>query len=846
MDQTVPSHSPWFLAAIITLVLMLAFVTSSRGLYFDTPILEVGDSAVNALQIDNAKHGTEIYGNYSRFHFNHPGPVLYYLYAAGELVLRDWLGVVPSPHNAHLLASLLVQVGCFALALALLNAWFDSWLFLGAALLAGLWHFSHVPGAFNSIWPPHVLVMPFLCFITAASSFAAGRTRDLAVMVVMGGILCHSHVAQPLFVGGLGVLAAFLYRRREKQAAGWPGWRTWSKAHPGLLAFCGAWTLLMLLPLAIDVLSFGGESNVATIVRRFLVNTEEHKSLLQSLLYFLSFPTYATNQADVFTQLDASSWRFFLEHGAILLGGVMVVGAPAALAWSWRQRLPAPHRIFLGTGYQVWGATALLCLGWGVLQAGPMHQFNGVFYHGVYYFLGLLGLGALAHFFGRKCPALVGFILGGLALLVAATGFQLTAGDNEDSGQRIRHGVERVLARKPITGPVLLVFEHYGWPEIIPIALELQRRGIPFYTSSSWNFMTGRRHDVSLLGPAPETKAAVWWITSPAPDGVQITKELAIFTEPAPLDPRGSEISFAKAANGFRHLVSGLSTGNVEQAWTEQQSVGLVFKPVPATTDVQLILEAQANPRAEGMTPQPADVFLNGVSLGSVTAAAHGFLSLNVPQALWNSAPSAKLELRFPRATRFRYFTQPASVLWSAWGLWSVSFAAPDLTKPANSLPVATGPAKATTPGLAAPLPAANGRIDFTELGNLGRYRSTGLAKPDIDSTRIDGNHFDLLFRPAPATTEVHIQIVAYPYAAEGPPKTQRCELFFNDKFVYSAPFIGPGVIRVAIPAELWNSRPLGSIRLHLPDATAAGVKGKPAQGLAIRWLSTSQPGRQP
>ena len=843
MDQSVPSRSPWLLAGIIALGLMLTFVISSRTLYFDTSILELGDSAVNALQIDNAKHGTEIYGNYSRYHFNHPGPVLFYVDAAGELILRDWLKVVPSPNNAHLLTSLLVQVACLSLALAIMHCWFDSWIFLSAALLAGLWHFAQVPGSFNSIWPPHLLLMPFLCFITAASSFAAGRTRDLAVMTVAGGILFHAHVAQPLFVGGLGVLAAALYRRREKRSATWPGGRAWMKAHSGLLVFCGTWTALMLLPLAIDVCLYGGASNVATIVRRFLVNTEEHKSLLQSLLYFLSFPTYATNQAEVFTQLDASSWRFFLDHLPVLLGWLAVVGGPAWLAWSWRQRLPGPLRDFLGAGYQVWGGTALLCIVWGVLQSGPMHQYNGAFYHGVFYFLGLLGLGVLAHFFGRKCPGSIVAVVCGLALIPAAAKFRLIPGDNEETGQRIRQGVEAALAKTPRHLPVLLVFEHYGWDQAgVPVALELQRRGIPFYASSSWNFMLGRRHDVSLLGPAPEQVATIWWITNPAPDGIQITKELAIFTEPAPLDPRGTGISFAKQAGGFRYLVSGLSTGNVEIAWSEQPRVSLLFKPLRAAADVQLIIEAQNNPRPEAKGPRLGDIFFNDVAIGSVTAAEHRLFTLTVPQALWNSAPRAKLELRFPQATRVRYFSQPANIQWAAWGLWSLAFATPDQT----GAPVASGPAKEATPGLIATLPALNGRIDFTELGNLARYRFTGLAKPDIDSTRIEGSHMDLLFHPAHATADVHVQIIAYPFPTEGPPGKQRCELYFTDQFIYNAPFIGPGVIRVAIPPELWNSRPIDSIRLHLPDAVSAGVKGQPAQGLAIRWLSTMPLDHQP
>src|SRR5690242_4267503 len=115
MVSTPPTRSPWPLAAALAVMLFVALMVAGRGFYFGSSVLEVGDGASNALQIDNAKGGTEIYGNYSRFGFNHPGPAFWYVYAAGEYLLHDLTGVVPTPHNAHSLASLALQVTCFSL-----------------------------------------------------------------------------------------------------------------------------------------------------------------------------------------------------------------------------------------------------------------------------------------------------------------------------------------------------------------------------------------------------------------------------------------------------------------------------------------------------------------------------------------------------------------------------------------------------------------------------------------------------------------------------------------------------------------------------------------------------------
>ena len=63
MVSTPSTRSPWPLAAALTVMLLVAMVVEGREVYFETTILETGDAAVNALQIDNAKGASEIYGN---------------------------------------------------------------------------------------------------------------------------------------------------------------------------------------------------------------------------------------------------------------------------------------------------------------------------------------------------------------------------------------------------------------------------------------------------------------------------------------------------------------------------------------------------------------------------------------------------------------------------------------------------------------------------------------------------------------------------------------------------------------------------------------------------------------
>src|SRR5208337_1374894 len=73
----------------LTIIVGIVFVAVLLALntdLFRRPIYEWADFAANSIQIQNAKHFRELLGNYSRWGFHHPGPVFFYVFAAGELL----------------------------------------------------------------------------------------------------------------------------------------------------------------------------------------------------------------------------------------------------------------------------------------------------------------------------------------------------------------------------------------------------------------------------------------------------------------------------------------------------------------------------------------------------------------------------------------------------------------------------------------------------------------------------------------------------------------------------------------------------------------------------------------
>lgn len=697
------TRSIWTTALALFLGLAFALGAAGYDQYFvQAPLLETGDAGVNALQIDNAGRFQELYGNYSRWEFSHPGPAFFYVYAAGEAVFYRLLGVCPTPGDAHNLTSMLVQAFFFSLALAVVASHLRWRAFLPLALLAGAWYFGRIskalagsPGPFISIWPPWVLLMPALCFLAASVSVARGRSAHLVIATLSGGFLFHGHVAQPLYVGTLGGLALLFWRWSERTVP----WREFLRVHRRALGASAALALVFVLPLAIDVITLGTRSNVATIIGRFYSNTNDEtgsKSLTEATEYFLTFATTSSNQEFLFPQIDPGdpdrakppslAPAFLRDHQASLSFWGAVFLLPPLLLGLIRSRLAPDERGFYAVGYGFLVAAVGVCLVWGLAQAGLMYHFNGLFYYAVYFFGALLALGLVARGLEPVLPSAGAAALCAMAGVLFTWSFRPPRLPPGGNGESILAAVDAALRADTSGRPKLLVFEHRDWPTVAGIALELQRRGLPYYVNPYWEYMFGRSHDQTRLGTTPEERATLWWITAPEPGDQALQAPggvlLAIHQQPARVSPQDGLLDFRSGANGFRHLVSGLTVGNKEHASTVLPRLAFVFQPLPADRDVRVVFDAAATAARKDTPPsQPADVLFNGEPVGRVTAGARSELVVTIPRELWNRESRAKLELRFPTSAPIRALKRPRYEIWPAWDLWTVRFTVNDPPK---------------------------------------------------------------------------------------------------------------------------------------------------------------------
>ncbi len=670
-------------ALALGVILLGVLAVAHRTRLFVAPWHEHSDYAINALQIERAGEFREIYGNQSRFGFFHPGPAFFYVYAAGEKVLFDWLHLVPSRYNAHLLAGLGLQVLFFTLALAVAEDWIRRPLFVPLALLAAAVHFGLAGNAFVDIWPPRVLLMPFLCLLVAGASVAAGRGRDLPWLVLAGCFLVHGHVAQPLFVGPvvLGAVAALRLRARGAPGGGVAWWRS----NCGAVATSAACVAIFLVPLGLDLMA-GAESNLARIAGFAHFHRGFATSWWRALLYFAGFLCYLRKPEEFLPDHQPGRADFIGEHvGAYFAWAGIVAVALGGVVWIWwrgrkedaRGARLQETRAFVFALTVVVGVASLLCLRWGRSQIGGMFEYNGYFYYGLLYAVLLLACAAVSEL-TVPAPRWAGALVCVAAIAVAWRRQEPPAIDYSTTA--IPAAVGAALRADPAPeAPKYLVFGFSNWGEAASTALALQRDGKRFVADANW----GRRFAPgATFEPAPPDfdlhGYSLWRISylGPQDAGRKFRDDLKLYFEPLPLDPMNAEIGCGADQNLELYTLFGFASADGAATWTMRPYAGLIFRSPSVTADIAVAITAEPAALPGKLGEQPMTLSVNGREVFSCTLRARETVRTVVPAAVWNQRAPVRMVLHLPKAIRPEDYGPPTERRELGWHIEKIRFEA--------------------------------------------------------------------------------------------------------------------------------------------------------------------------
>jgi hypothetical protein len=470
-----PRRRPWWVWTV-PFAAVLGVLLVRNAFLFSTPEYEVADMGANSILIEQARRFTLLVGHYSREKFNHPGPAFLYVQSWGESLFWAALHVVPAAWNGQLIA-VYALTALFAAMIVATGYGVARSARAAAACLAALLAFAAVvPATFSSDWMPYVLVMPFLAFLVATASVAAGNLRDAWIAAVAGWFLINGNVAFLFFVPVLACGCVV--------ALGWPRRRS-------LLASARSFFARqrrVWIPVVVISVAFAFP---------IVLNTAAHWPG-----EFGKYLTYSSNQGDNGLRQVVDYTLHFWWPGAARVGWLVpVVAYLVAGLLTWRLA-PGPTRRFCGSLLAFSTLSSVAFVIYGVVaidELDPNGYFIGYFYWSAPAAMLLVALVALT----ELVPSLPGVAVAVTAAVVACAAFAVAPGTRvstnhtdpgnlttgADTDPALPAGVARMAALAD-GRPIVLTLKYNAWPDMTGLLVQAERTGVTACLADPyWEFM---------------------------------------------------------------------------------------------------------------------------------------------------------------------------------------------------------------------------------------------------------------------------------------------------------------------------------------------------------------------
>lgn len=199
MNPSEPKRKNLFSWIALGVLLAPLLLIASRVVMSGSPDLAVeGDLAMLDISTRNIAEGRSLLGPYSRFGFNHPGP-LYLLLRLPLCLLTGWSGSA-----SYITVPILIAL-CLAASFTIVRRLSGKALSVVFCLLALLYLLRSSPVVWLRDWNPFVIIFPFLLFVLSCAAVASGRTAWFPAAVICGSLVAQTHL------GGAPVVLILLF-----------------------------------------------------------------------------------------------------------------------------------------------------------------------------------------------------------------------------------------------------------------------------------------------------------------------------------------------------------------------------------------------------------------------------------------------------------------------------------------------------------------------------------------------------------------------------------------------------------------------------------------------------------
>src|SRR5438132_3862143 len=309
----------WLLVGLTTAAILTLAIVALRAQPSETP---TADRALTELYTIRAARLELKVGAYSRFGWNHPGPLFFYLaaplYAASG---RRFAAI-------ELTALMINLVSVIGLGL-LVRTQASSAFALGvlAALSLYLLRFGQL---LTNPWNPYIAILPLGLLIIASAAFAGGRLTILPVIGLLFSFVVQSHAAFAVPASGCVAACAVLFALANKGAL-----RERRQTSIRIAVVSAAVIAIVWLPPFIDQVGSTGQRNIGQLTKFFFATGAPRHRLGESAAAFAHEftatlqPGYAATEQWIHTiERETKSSRAWQRTAWVEL--VLVLAAAAA------------------------------------------------------------------------------------------------------------------------------------------------------------------------------------------------------------------------------------------------------------------------------------------------------------------------------------------------------------------------------------------------------------------------------------------------------------------------------------------------------------------------------------
>ncbi len=483
---------PWWVW-VVPSVSLFVLLCARNSFLFSARLYEQGDSAANSILIAQAKHFTLLVGNYSREGFNHPGPAYLYVQAFGEYLFQNWLHVVPTAWNAHVLAVFALNSVFLAVAVGVVYGWTGS---LGgaAAGFAVIVAFAVAhPSIVNSDWMPYMYVPTYVAFLIAAGSVAAGRLTDAWILALSGWFLVHGQACFLLFVPvlTLAVLIALGWPRRHRLRA---SARSFFATRRGVWVPVAVISAVFLLPIVVNlVLHWPGDFGK-----------------------YISYGNSAQAGKNGFAQVVGYALWYWWPYRLAWLAPVLLL----VLALAATLRLTrGPLRGFLLALLAIDVVSTLTFLFYAAVGIDDLARYIGYFYWSAPLVMVLIIVLAVVEALSLRLGTVVAVVaaVAAFTTLAVVPATRTATGDIDES---LPLAVATLAARAP-SRPIVLHLDHLAWPEVVGFLVQAERTGVRACIDNPWyTFIVTSQF---ICTPAEAAGGMTYWFYAPkVPAGARV------------------------------------------------------------------------------------------------------------------------------------------------------------------------------------------------------------------------------------------------------------------------------------------------------------------------------------